>query len=59
MTESKVLSTVEKGLFVKLGLLTFLVVALTVGAPAAKLIKAGAHRICQTTWMSDSGCPTA
>jgi hypothetical protein len=54
-----VISVVEKGLFVKFGLLTLLIFGLVFATPAAQLVKAGAHKICQATLLGGSGCPTA
>jgi hypothetical protein len=58
MHEARWISAVEKGLFVKFGLLTLLVFGLVFASPAAQLLKAGAHKICAATLMKDSGCPT-
>lgn len=59
MSESKWIPIVEKTLFVKFGLLTVLVLGLTLSTPAAHWVKTAAHKICQATLMAQSGCPTA
>jgi hypothetical protein len=57
MNEAKVVSTMEKILFVKFSLFAVLAFGLSVANPVTQFVIAGAHMICALTLMSASGCP--
>lgn len=59
VTEARVLSLVEKGLFLKFGVLTTLVLALALAAPARQLLRASAHQVCQAGGMPAAECSTS